>query len=631
MNTRLKTAFLAESSQVIDQIGNTFVLTLHARLREIEAIARSLSAVVAKLPHDRELYYQFIPTVLDFQNDWAIAGGGIWFEPYSFDLNQERSSFFWGRNSAGELIYFDDYNQSQTGYHREAWYVIGQHVEVGRCIWSKAYRDPHSHQFMVTCVTPFIQHNTFAGVVTVDLTLEGLQATVDQWQQQTGGYILILDWNNQLITSPHIHARSILSESAQIHPIDLEESSISLDDLAQNYEGFLPLVQAVEKLDQMILEQSCQRLRQPLHDIHQLSEKSDQISEQEGRLLTAILTDSANIHERTNYLEYKFELEEDVFLQEKAIAFLYHIPHVYWKLFIVKPQSEMTAATYSLIHADKMATLGQMVAEISHEIYNPLNFVLGNLSYLNNYTTDLLHILNLYRQHDSNPHADIVQQWRSLNGDFMMTDLPQVLSAMKVGAERTLQVAKLLRNFSRFEDAECHCVDLQKELENTLLLLNNRFKATSGRQEIKIQRVYHPLSPVECYPSQLNQVFINLLVNAVDALEEALQNHITKSKKMETSLDFCPTIWIRTEQIEPHQVMIQIQDNGSGMSPEVQHRLFEPFFTTKPTGKGTGLGLSICYQIVTDRHRGNLICESEPGRGTTFVITLPTQLSSCEA
>lgn len=270
-----------------------------------------------------------------------------------------------------------------------------------------------------------------------------------------------------------------------------------------------------------------------------------------------------------------------------------------------------------LVQTEKMSSLGQLVAGIAHEINNPVNFIYGNLTHTNNYTQDLLNLLNLYQQHYPNPVPEIRAQAEAIDLEFLMADLPKILSSMQVGAERIRQIVLSLRNFSRLDEAQKKPVDIHSGLDSTLLILQLRLKANPERPAIQVLKEYGNLPLVECYAGQLNQVFMNLLANAIDALEERVVNA--------DSLLPTPSIRIRTQVLNANQVSIQIADNGSGMTQEVQQRLFDPFFTTKPVGKGTGLGLSISYQIVVEKHGGQLKCLSAPGQGAEFIIEIPIQ------
>lgn len=271
-----------------------------------------------------------------------------------------------------------------------------------------------------------------------------------------------------------------------------------------------------------------------------------------------------------------------------------------------------------LVQTEKMSTLGTLVAGIAHEINNPTSFIYGNLHYANEYIKDLLKLVRLYRENYPDPVTEIKMHSRAVELEFMMEDLPKVLSSMEHGAERIRHLVNSLRNFSRLDQTKMQPVDLHEGIESTLLILHHRLKANGERPGIKLIKEYGELPKVECHPSQLNQVFMNLLGNAIDALEEIQNTSKTAQNK------FTPSIWIRTEAIG-ERVIIKIIDNGSGISESAKIQLFDPFFTTKPIGKGTGLGLSISYQIVVEKHKGMLRCESLLGKGTEFSIEIPVR------
>ncbi|BDI20270.1 hypothetical protein ANSO36C_60720 [Nostoc cf. commune SO-36] len=273
-----------------------------------------------------------------------------------------------------------------------------------------------------------------------------------------------------------------------------------------------------------------------------------------------------------------------------------------------------------LVHSEKMSSLGQLVAGVAHEINNPVNFISGNITYANQYIQDLLRLLQLYQQNYPNPVTEIQKETEAIDLDFLIADLPNLLTSMKVGAERITEIVLSLRNFSRLDEAEMKAVNIHEGINNTLMILEHRLKPKSNYQTIEIIKEYGDLPLVECYAGQLNQVFMNLLANAIDALEEAVENGAWGAK--EKAL-LTPQIRIHTKLTSENQVVICIGDNGIGIPEKLQKQLFEPFFTTKPVGKGTGLGLSISYQIITQKHQGTLQCISAPGQGTEFVIIIP--------
>jgi len=298
---------------------------------------------------------------------------------------------------------------------------------------------------------------------------------------------------------------------------------------------------------------------------------------------------------------------------------------------------ELRSYQAKLIQTEKMSSLGQLVAGIAHEINNPINFVYGNLTYAAQYMQDIMELLQLYEEHSPQSQPEIQKKAQEIDLDFIKKDLPKLLSSMKLGTDRIRDLVVSLRNFSRLDEAEMKCVNLHQGIDNTLLILHNQLRATAGRLEIVVKKDYGNLPPVECYAGQLNQVFMNLLSNAIDALEEFRK--LSPARDPDDNLRVHrepPTIIISTglKEIRPagntaasspliSQAIIRIKDNGTGMTEAVLQRLFDPFFTTKPVGKGTGLGLSISYQIVVEKHGGNIHCISTSGQGTEFVVEIP--------
>jgi len=280
-------------------------------------------------------------------------------------------------------------------------------------------------------------------------------------------------------------------------------------------------------------------------------------------------------------------------------------------------------AQTQLIQNEKMTSLGQLVAGVAHEINNPVNFIRGNLDHVSRYVEDVLILLQQYQKHLPNLDAKSQRQAEELDLEFIAEDLPKTIASMRLGTERICQIVQSLRTFSRLDQAEVKPVDIHSGIDSTLLILQHRIKAKSDRAEIQIIKNYASLPPVECYAGALNQVFMNLLSNAIDALEE--KDSLRSQAEQESEpLE----IRITTRMINPETVKISITDNGIGVSEDIHQSLFNPFFTTKPIGKGTGLGLSISYQIVTEKHQGILECHSEPGKGTEFVIAIPIKTAA---
>ena len=281
---------------------------------------------------------------------------------------------------------------------------------------------------------------------------------------------------------------------------------------------------------------------------------------------------------------------------------------------------ELQKTQLQIIQSEKMSSLGHLVAGVAHEINNPVNFIHGNLVHVKEYTDDLLSFVNLYQQYYPNPGFEIQDEAEAIELGFVREDLPKVLKSMEVGTERIREIVLSLRNFSRTDEADLKAVNIHEGIDSTLLILQHRLKAKYNRPEIEVIKDYGDLPLTECYAGPLNQVFMNILSNGIDAIEEARIKR--KNQVMQNNLD---QIKIRTSVIDSGWVQIAIADNGLGMSEKVRRKIFEPFFTTKPVGKGTGMGMPISYQIIVEKHGGKLECFSTPNQGTKFVIQIPIQ------
>lgn len=282
--------------------------------------------------------------------------------------------------------------------------------------------------------------------------------------------------------------------------------------------------------------------------------------------------------------------------------------------------SKLQQAQSQLVQAEKMSSLGQLVAGIAHEINNPISFIYGNLFPATDYIDDLLELLELYQQHYPKNPSEIQQKIDNIELEFLLEDLPNLLKSMKAGADRIRDIVKSLRTFSRLDESDMKKVDIHENIDSTLMILQNRLKAKANYPGMKIIKQYGKLPQVECYAGQLNQVFMHLLNNAIDALDARHKQCSWEEISSEVS-----TIWIGTSVIEHRAVRIRIADNGIGISSEAISKIFDPFYTTKQVGSGTGLGLSISYQIVVEKHRGILRCVSEEGVGTEFIMEIPLE------
>ncbi|MGB3509067.1 MAG: PAS domain S-box protein [Microcoleaceae cyanobacterium] len=289
---------------------------------------------------------------------------------------------------------------------------------------------------------------------------------------------------------------------------------------------------------------------------------------------------------------------------------------------------KLQQAQAQLIQTEKMSSLGQMVAGIAHEINNPINFISANVIYASQYTEDLLSLINLYQQNYPQPPTAIQQTKEAIELDFLIEDLPNILKSMEVGSKRISDIVLSLRNFSRLDESDVKSVDIHEGIESTLLILQNKLREKPGAKAIQIIKDYQNLPKVECYVSQINQVFMNIIANAIDALEKKRSKkfnsiEINQPSDISDIQENLPTITISTKLISSQEVAIIIGDNGTGMTEIVRNKIFDPFFTTKPVGSGTGLGLSISYQIIFEKHKGKLDCTSLLGQGTEFIIKIP--------
>ena len=284
--------------------------------------------------------------------------------------------------------------------------------------------------------------------------------------------------------------------------------------------------------------------------------------------------------------------------------------------------NDMQQIQLQLVQSEKMSALGQMVAGIAHEINNPLSFVYGNLEHAREYTASFLELLRLYQQHYPQPHPDIAETITDMDLPFLEEDTFDLFQSMQDGADRIKNIITSLRTFSRLDEADFKAIDVHEGIESALTLLQTRLRAQNWRSQIEVRKEYGHLPQLKCYAGQLNQVFMSILSNAIDAIEQCLAEH-TPRTKARPEITIC-TLCQSNLRNGDREIIISISDNGSGIATENLDRIFDPFFTTKEIGKGTGLGMAIAHQIITEKHNGTITCSSEQGQGTTFAITLPT-------
>jgi two-component system, NtrC family, sensor kinase len=362
-------------------------------------------------------------------------------------------------------------------------------------------------------------------------------------------------------------------------------------------------LQAVTQVAQQVTYESNFDLQAPVtteDEVGILAIAFNQLIQQVKRLLAEQNEANQKLELYSQTLEEKIE-ERTQALRQKNIV-------------LKETLQELTHTQSQLIQNEKMSSLGHLVAGIAHEINNPVNFIYGNLKYIDDYTKQLLWLLQLYQKHYPHPKTEIQNAKKQADLEYLTEDLPKILTSMKVGADRIREIVLSLRIFSRLDEAEFKSADIHEGIDSTLLILQHRLKPEKTRPKITVIKEYSDIPKIQCFAGQLNQVLMNILANAIDALEEAFQKGL------------CPEPIIRISSAQMNEtVVINIADNGTGIPEAIQSYLFDPFFTTKPVGKGTGMGLSISYQIITEKHGGSLRCISSPGQGTEFVITIPVR------
>jgi signal transduction histidine kinase len=281
----------------------------------------------------------------------------------------------------------------------------------------------------------------------------------------------------------------------------------------------------------------------------------------------------------------------------------------------------LKASQVQQIQNEKMVALGQLVAGLAHEINNPISFIYGNLQYASQYVEDLVKMIEVYQQEYPKPTPKVQQISKDVDLNFIIKDLQNLIGAMYRGSDRIREIVLALQHFSRHDEAEMKRVNIHEDIENTLVMLQHRLREAGDRPAIVVVKDYGNLPLVTCYASELNQVFMHLLNNAIDAIEEGVGNQSSTPYSLKPT----PQIRIHTEVTDLNLVKITIADNGLGIEESLRSRLFDPFFTTKPVGKGSGLGLSISYQIIVQKHRGNISCNSSVGKGAEFAIEIPIE------
>jgi signal transduction histidine kinase len=460
MSTTGKKLVSVESSKIIEQIGNNAVGRLTTRSTEIAALTKSLANLVKHLPKSVTSFKQTLPDIINFNGDLDVAGGGFWPEPHLFQPDKERRSFFWGRESDGRLKYYDDYNQPGPGYHHEEWYVAVRHTKPGTCSWSESYMDPYSYQPMVTCTVGVFNNDSktsFSGTTTIDLKLEGLHALAESLSEKTGGYVFILDRNNKFITFPNPALVKRIDKDKQGNTT---QEFILASEFAKQSPLFVPLSKAFQAMNSEILKQARQMQNYDPNIALAIDRDSYQIDQPKAELLAAVLVDPLKSMEKQTYLYNTVALENDFFLKTPSTAFIFHVPYSYWKLVIVKPNSEINAVASNIIELLSIYVLATML-------------IIMTLAYLS---------FNRFLIKPLSKTTDAIRQMGTFVGEKQFDQL----SHLKIKHNRNDEIGLLIKVFDSLID---HVIEEHNRLEEANKVLDAKVIERTTELKAKIEEL----------------------------------------------------------------------------------------------------------------------------------------------
>jgi len=672
-----KRMVVAESAQLIQQTGENATATLEGRSKEVAALTRSLAEIAVQLPNSEDLFHRIVPKILDFNGDHAIAGGGIWPEPYVFDSDRERRSFFWGRNDNGELEYYDDYNTEASGYHREEWYVVARYLKPGQCFWSRVYVDPYSNQPMVTCTVAIHKNGKFWGAATIDLKLEGLQSFMDSLQSEIGGYMLLVDRDNRIITIPQNDLREEDNKRTPLHPT---LKRLDIFEVSERHPEFAPVRDALNLTNRRIIAQASRWIDRRQTILDGLNQIRTPIGPDEANLIAAAIVDPMEVGFNRSQLLRRFDIEKDWLFGQPSTAYIFGVPNTYWKLVVVKPISEVlsnySAVVKTLING-ALAIVGLAtilgVAIVRWSIVRPIQHLseassdfaagqldrrvsvvgIGELKLLADALNDMARAL---KQSFSDLERRVAERTIELKAAKEVAEtaskaksefLANMSHELRTPLNGILGYAQILRRTPDLNHQR-QGVEIIYQCGSHLLMLINDILDLS-----KIEAQKMTLHPTDFhFPSflvgvaeicqiearqkglrfdykttsklpeavcadekQLRQVLLNLLGNAVK---------YTKRGSIRFHVGIVEGAPLPHETEDPLKVRFLIEDTGIGMSIDQIEKIFQPFERVGEAprmSEGTGLGLAIGQKII-NMMGSQIQVDSHLGSGSRFWFDL---------